>query len=746
MRRPTDGDSSASAGHPLAPYAQPGYPAAAAAGAFGVPTTPLAGGYTLPTFFGLLNALKRRWVLGCFLGLLAGLAAAAGLWLGMPDAKHQVKGLLFVQPLRNPVGRNASEEDYRAFKENQQVLIKTRGLLRTVVNHPRVAQQPLVANSDDPVKMLEELIKVQWAGPDVLAVMLNGNNPEQLRVILDELMKAYTKEAKDNDLKQQEEQRELLTKAQVNVNNEITAIEQRVRRLNNREGVPGGDNALGAMIALHAQQESAVNQRVYDLQQRILTQKEQLRELDARLKRIDAEKISDAAIDAELAKDGPSRALAQELDAAQRNLAELELRLQDGNSPAIAKQRQAVTDLRNRQGVLREQRRADTEKRIRAEARAAAEAERLKLDRERDVNEGLLKRLEEQAEGLAAQRRDLVNKSQLIQRESKDLDLLRERSSRMSSDLLALRMAQQAEDRVKVAEPAQVIFFHNQKQKMVFSAAVAVGAFLAVLTLVAFLEWRSRRVDGVEQVVNEIGLRVIGTIPAFPSRASLKAGEADQNQNWRFILNESVNSARTMLLHTAKSQSMQVIMVTSATQGEGKTSLSSQLATSMATAGLRTLILDCDLRNPSMHRLFDVGLAPGVSEVLLGEVDVSDAVQPTTVPNLWLIPAGQCSNRVVAALAQGHPLDGLFNRLRGQFDFVVVDSCPVLPVADALLIAQHVDGVVISILQDISQLPKVLNASERLTQLNIPLLGAVVNGIRTDVHAYGYNYVKQLPA
>lgn len=275
---------------------------------------------------------------------------------------------------------------------------------------------------------------------------------------------------------------------------------------------------------------------------------------------------------------------------------------------------------------------------------------------------------------------------------------------------------------------------------------VGAAAFLGVITLVAFLEWRSRRVDSVDQVVNEIGLRVIGTIPAFPTRQAIKTGEADANQNWRFILNESVNSTRTMLLHSAKTQSMQVIMVTSAMQGEGKTSLSSQLATSMATAGLRTLIVDCDLRNPSMHRLFDLALAPGCSEILLSELDVSDAVQPTSVPNLWVVSAGQCSNRVIAALAQGHQLESMFNRLRGQFDFIVVDTCPVLPVADSLLIGQHVDGVVISILQDISQLPKVLNASERLAQLNIPLLGAVVNGIKTDIHAYGYNYVKQLPA
>src|SRR5689334_22683409 len=112
-----------------------------------------------------------------------------------------------------------------------------------------------------------------------------------------------------------------------------------------------------------------------------------------------------------------------------------------------------------------------------------------------------------------------------------------------------------------------------------------------------------------------------------------------------------------------------------------------------------------------------------------------------------MIAGGQCSNRVVAALAQGQPIEALLNRLRGQFDFVVVDSCPVLPVADALLIGQHVDGVVFSILQDISQLPKVLDASKKLALLNIPLVGAVVNGIRSaDMYSYGYNYIKQLPA
>jgi capsular exopolysaccharide synthesis family protein len=319
-------------------------------------------------------------------------------------------------------------------------------------------------------------------------------------------------------------------------------------------------------------------------------------------------------------------------------------------------------------------------------------------------------------------------------------------ADKVQAQLIQMKIDAGQPGRVSLRGSVDVMPNNNRNKKMALSAVGGIGSFFAVVLFVSFLEWRTRRVDGVDQVVNELGMRVIGTVPAFPNRASLQAATEAGGANWRFVLNESINSARTMLLHAAKAQSMQVVMVTSATQGEGKTSLASQLATSMATAGMRTLLVDCDLRNPSVMKLFELPLTPGVSEVLRQEVDVSDAVQATAVPNLWVIPAGQCSNATIAALAQGHPLETLFNRLRGQFDFVIVDSCPVLPVADALLIGQHVDGVVFSIMQDISQLPKVITASEKLTQLNVPMVGAVVNGIKQDVYSYGYNYVKQLPA
>src|SRR5207247_1833903 len=138
----------------------------------------------------------------------------------------------------------------------------------------------------------------------------------------------------------------------------------------------------------------------------------------------------------------------------------------------------------------------------------------------------------------------------------------------------------------------------------------------------------------------------------------------------------------------------------------GKTSLASQLAASLARAWRKTLLVDGDLRNPAAHRLFDLPLEPGLSEVLRGEVNVTDAVKPTSLSRLWLMSAGHWDAHAVQALAQ----DGvgtMFEQLKEQYDFIVVDSCPVLPVADSLLLAQHVDGVIFSILRDVSRMPSV---------------------------------------
>lgn len=756
MPRPSHGEIPASA---ISPFQTPpaGLPAPVA------PATPYgppgwAGGpapsgpRNAPTVGSLVNALKRRWVLAT---LVAGLVAAVvgvGIWLAMPAGKHAARALIELRT-KGPELVTRQGEDINAVRQDQLFLLRTRDIhVRTLLD-PAVQSLPTINQlrgdgttipSDEQIKFLEEGLVTSAPAPTMLQVTLSGDNPDDLKVIVDTLVKKYLDDSASTELRNREGEMKKLEKLAEEFKSEIAAREGMIRNL--AESGTTGAEGEGARQARIQQAVTQLDSEIFALEADI--QKKTV-ELNVLRDQLQANRIEiDAVLLARLVdSDVRVATLLRELTAREYKLRKDQEAAASDDVPVIKDAKTAIAKLNKEIEERRAMVRPEVEANVKLDARGRVQIQVATLVTTLTQNQTYLDGRKKMRDDLMKSNGDRAKVAVNVDFMQKELEPQRLYLSKIEAQLQEHRVARALESRVRPKESAVVMLNHNQKQKILLAGGGGLAAFLGMLVLVGFLEWRTRRIDGVDQVVNELGMRIIGTVPAFPNRANLRAAEEAGNANWRFVLNESINSTRTMLLHTARHQSMQVVMVTSATQGEGKTSLASQLATSMATAGMRTLIVDCDLRNPSIHKLFELGLTPGVSEVLRAEADVSDAVQPTSIPNLWVIPAGQCSNGVITALAQGHPLETLFNRLRGQFDFIIVDSCPVLPVADALLVGQHVDGVVFSIMQDISQLPKVLVASEKLAQLNIPLVGAVVNGIRSqDMYSYGYNYIKQLPA
>jgi capsular exopolysaccharide synthesis family protein len=276
-----------------------------------------------------------------------------------------------------------------------------------------------------------------------------------------------------------------------------------------------------------------------------------------------------------------------------------------------------------------------------------------------------------------------------------------------------------------------------QKQVMIAGGS-GIAAMVLAIFLVAYWELLARRIMTGDDVVSGLGWRLIGSLPALPAparRGFVRSGGDDKY--WHSLLTESVDATRTMLLHAARTEGLRSVMVTSAVAGEGKTSLSCHLATSLARAGRKTILLDCDLRSPAAHQLYELPAEPGICELLRKEVEISDAIRPTPAANLWILPAGRVNSETLQALAQ----DGIapiLNQLKEQFDFLVIDSSPVLPVVDSLVIGQHVDVVIFSLLRGVSRIPNVYSAYQRLSMLGVRMLGAVVNGVHTE--RYGYSY------
>ena len=216
---------------------------------------------------------------------------------------------------------------------------------------------------------------------------------------------------------------------------------------------------------------------------------------------------------------------------------------------------------------------------------------------------------------------------------------------------------------------------------------IVVAAFGGLLGMLLRIGHRGRhgipspRLNSSGELSTQTGLRVLGTVPNLEtlSRAKGLNGAAALQG----ILAESVDSIRTMLLRQSRDDDPHVILVTSAGDREGKTTVASHLAASLARSGRRTLLVDGDLRSPTVHAMFSAALEPGLCEMLRGEIELEGAIQPTPVDGLMLVAAGACDYQAIASLSK-EQMTQVFAKAREQFDFVIIDAAPVLNYADTL--------------------------------------------------------------
>lgn len=210
----------------------------------------------------------------------------------------------------------------------------------------------------------------------------------------------------------------------------------------------------------------------------------------------------------------------------------------------------------------------------------------------------------------------------------------------------------------------------------------------------------------------------------------------------RSIAAEAFQSIRTGLLLSTPEAAPQLVVVTSATKSEGKTTLISNLAVTMAQAGSRTVLVDCDLRRPSVYERFNISKdSPGVVDFLTGQRRLSDVLIATSVSNLSVIPAGSISPNP-AALIGSKKMGELLRKLSEMYEFVLLDAPPILPVSDALMLSRMGAGVILVVHGKQTRKRHIQEATRRLQEANAGILGVVVNHSDTrDEHYYAYDPV-----
>jgi capsular exopolysaccharide synthesis family protein len=282
--------------------------------------------------------------------------------------------------------------------------------------------------------------------------------------------------------------------------------------------------------------------------------------------------------------------------------------------------------------------------------------------------------------------------------------------------------------------------------RVLLTLMAAGGIFCCPAAVIVLWDTQSRRINTSDDISRGLQLPVIGSVPLIPSRVIRQLGSPSKRyQTWHMRLTESVDGIAARILRKADLDQSRVIMVSSATGGEGKTTLATQLAMSLARTGRGTVLVDFDLRRPSFDEVFGVPLEPGVSEALRQENTVFDLVHPTGTDNLSVVTAGRWNRQALASLSNGSAAV-LFKQLREQFEFVVIDTSPILPVADARFVSQHVDSVVLSVFRDVSEAPKIRAACDILAAFGVQSVEAVVTGPNTNSYGKLVEYESTISA
>ena len=260
---------------------------------------------------------------------------------------------------------------------------------------------------------------------------------------------------------------------------------------------------------------------------------------------------------------------------------------------------------------------------------------------------------------------------------------------------------------------------------------------MLALGLVFSLEAFDTRIKSPEDVTQRLKLTSLGMVPQIAARDFHNGKLLIPSRTRRRISWRRSDRCEPAFCSRQRSAGGRSILVSSTAPGEGKTLVSSNLALALAMAGQRVLLVDADMRRPKVHETFGCPLAPGLSNVLVGETAVEAAIQPSGSDNLSILSAGTLPPNPPELLGSS-PFAELLTAMSSRFDWVVLDSPPVRAVADAAIIAHLATAVVFVVGSEMTDAASAKSALDRLAATQGKVAGVVLNRVQLRRHSYYY--------
>jgi capsular exopolysaccharide synthesis family protein len=689
-----------------------------------------------------LRAFRRRW----YLAIPVGLVVAAAAWLGAREyipsvytARTQVH-LAVNQPLFDKLPGGV---DLATYQRRQTALIRSRHVLQTALQRPGVSELQVVKSVADPVGWLEGELKVDFSvSPEIMRITLSGADPRELLVLLDAIREAYLAEGVN---KETTDKQTALQRIRFLIDEDKAKLDEA-----NRAATAKAEEFRAPDAAAARQRHQTDLTRLTNLQTLLFQLEVQVQGWEQARQDLEArppEKEPPVVVRPADLKAATELALAKdtEYQAARAEVARLESELKrdrqvaknpDQSPKILEKEKElqaarAEVDTRERTARDTVQRQLETESKKGLGDRQADHRLRLM------ELHGQISRGKAQMSTLATEIKKLDADTLTAARRIAELDRLLAAASVIEDRIKAgkaraenLETDLKSPPRAQTDEVAVITQVPNPAKKSRYMLGAAAVGLVAGLFGVLYLDLRTGRVDSLEEVDKRLRTGVVGCIPrvkpdalaalARPTGGSLLPSEA--------LVCNAADACRTLLIDPVPGAT-KVIMVTSAHPGEGKTTLATQLALSLGRAGYRTLLVDGDLRDPDLHCSFGRSLSPGLADVLRKTHPIQHVVRKGPIPNLGIIPAGQCNSQEAVALLQ-HRLGSLLRKCKPYFEVILIDAPPLLNMPDAMVIGRHCDGTILSLMNDVSTFPAAEAACGRLRTMNLPLLGTVLNAAR----------------
>lgn len=204
-------------------------------------------------------------------------------------------------------------------------------------------------------------------------------------------------------------------------------------------------------------------------------------------------------------------------------------------------------------------------------------------------------------------------------------------------------------------------------------------------------------------------------------------------------ISEAYRTIRTGIEFSNLDKDLKVICMTSSKQNEGKTTVLSNLGVSFAKIDKKVLLIDADLRNPSISKMFDTSNSQGLMDILLGKRNIQDCIKKTKQENLYILTGGTIPPNPAEVLSS-KKMSEFIESIKDEYDYIFIDSPPVGVVSDASIISAYSDGVifVVGANEVDSNLAKI--AKERLDSVKANIVGVILNKFKTDTNSEYYNY------